>query len=213
MGRNAIDMTGMIFGKVKVINRFSEYAETPVKWLCICDCGKEFITTGQRLRRGSTNSCGCSSGELIGKANRTHGMSNTRRYKTWSHMIERCTCKTHKQYEDYGGRGITVCEEWKTFENFYKWTTENGYDDKLSIDRINVDKGYEPTNCRWANRYIQANNTRRTIMVTIKGVTKSLSAWSEETGINKGTLDGRYRKGLRGLELIKPINMNYSRTK
>ena len=206
MGRRLVDMTGERFGKVTVIKRASEYAETPVKWLCICECGKEFVTTSGRLKRGATKSCGCSRYEFISNANRIHGMSKTRIHRTWSHMIERCTCKTHKQYMDYGGRGITVCKDWLDFITFYNWAMENGYEHNLTIDRIDVNGNYEPSNCRWTDSYTQQNNTRKTIKLTIDGVTKSLSEWSAATGINKITLHGRYRRGLRGKDLIEPVN-------
>lgn len=212
MGRKTIDLTGKVFCKLKVVKRFSGYAETPVKWLCMCECGRDFVTTGQRLKNGSSKSCGCSTNEFIGKANRVHGMSKTRIHKTWSHMIERCTCETHKQFNYYGGRGIKVCEEWMDFNAFLIWALDNGYDKELTIDRIDVNGNYEPNNCRWVDHYIQANNTRVTLFATINGTTKSLSDWSKETGINKGTLYGRFRKGLRGSQLIEPINRNYSRS-
>lgn len=203
MGRPAVDMTGKSFGKITVIERATDYAETPVKWLCLCECGNKIIVPGGRLRNGSSKSCGCSRYEFVAKAQRTHGMSKTRIYKTWSHMIERCTCKTHKQYPYYGGRGITVHNEWLDFTAFYNWAIENGYTEELTIDRIDVNGNYEPSNCRWADRYTQQNNMRRTIKITIDGVTQSLSDWSRQTGISKGTLDGRYRKGERGKELIR----------
>jgi hypothetical protein len=119
-------------------------------------------------------------------------------------MNERCTCKTHKQFNEYGGRGIKVCDEWKEFIDFFNWAMVNGYNEYLTIDRIDVNGNYEPSNCRWADSYTQQNNTRRTIKVTIGGITKTLSDWSRDTGIPKGTLSRRYWQGIRGPELIGP---------
>lgn len=203
MGRPLKDMTNKRFGKVRVIRRASAYGETPVKWLCLCDCGVEFATAGGELRGGRVKSCGCARIESVKKALTTHGMSGTRMFKIWSHMIERCTCKTHKQYEHYGGRGITVCDEWKKFENFHEWATENGYKESLTIDRIDNDGNYKPSNCRWADNFTQQNNQRRTTRVEVNGVTMTLSEWALETGIKKTTLESRYYKGVRGSKFIE----------
>ena len=137
-------------------------------WRCKCECGKEVIVQGQTLRSGRTKSCGCLSREIhkevmteLNKSNSRHGQFGTRIYRIWCSMKSRCYNKNHKAYIDYGGRGITICAEWKDdFEVFYNWAVKNGYSDNLTIDRIDVDGNYEPSNCRWATSSVQRRNQR-----------------------------------------------------
>ena len=123
-------------------------------------------------------------------------------YNTWGSMMTRCYNKNAANYYLYGGRGIKVCDEWKDPEKFEKWAIENGFKKGLSIDRIDVDGDYEPSNCRWATRKEQANNRRDTIYVTIDGITKTLSWWAEFSGINRTTIGRRYQQGVRGVMLL-----------
>ena len=115
-------------------------------------CGNNFKALVHHIKGGHTQSCGC--------LNRKHNLSHTKIYKIWSDIKSRTLNPQHKQYNDYGGRGITICDEWLDVQNFYNWAMENGYSDELSIDRINNDGNYEPSNCRWTTQTIQNRNQR-----------------------------------------------------
>ena len=120
-----------------------------------------------------------------------HGMYGTRLNHIWANMRTRCNCKTNKDYPDYGGRGIKVCEEWSEFINFHEWAMKNGYEDNLSLDRIDVNGNYEPSNCRWTTYKEQANNTSRSVRISYKGNTHTISEWADIVGINASCLRQR----------------------
>ena len=123
-------------------------------------CGNHFKTTTGDTKRGNTKSCGCYQKSQSAKSKTTHGEHKTRLYKIWEDMKRRTLNPKHKAYKDYGGRGITICDEWKEHIPFRDWALSNGYSDELSIDRIDNDKGYYPDNCRWATKTIQSRNQR-----------------------------------------------------
>lgn len=196
-----IDLTDQRFGKLIALKR-TENRGKETFWLCQCDCGNTKEINASRLRSGKTKSCGCYKNECKRKTinqtafNKTHGMSNTRLYRIYNKMKLRCYSKTNDAYKNYGGRGITICKEWlDDFMNFYNWAMENGYEDNLSIDRIDNDKDYSPDNCRWVNAKTQANNTRSTVFITYNGETKPASEWSKITGIRQNTITMRKRNG------------------
>ena len=129
--------------------------------------------------------------------------------KIYDGMHSRCYHENHNRYENYGARGITVCQEWHDFETFYQWAINNGYSDELTIDRIDNDKRYEPSNCRWATVKEQANNRSTNVWVEIDGVTKNLTQWSEHIGVSDSVIRTRYyRDGDRGKDLIRPLSYN-----
>ena len=127
--------------------------------------------------------------------NRKHGESRTRLYSIHAQMIDRCTKPRKPEYKYYGGRGIKVCDEWLDWETFKKWAMENGYRDDLSIDRIDVNGNYEPSNCRWATRSEQMRNTRKTKYFVFEGIKKPLIEWCEQFGLKYGTVLTRIERG------------------
>lgn len=162
MNRKAESRVGEKYGRLKIV-RIDHKEGNTVYVLCDCDCGKKKVIALKSIVSGATVSCGCYNKEQARKSkNIIHGMSRTRLYKIWCKMKSRCYDKNDiKKYSYYGGRGITVCEEWKNnFVNFQKWAEKNGYCDNLSIDRIDVNGNYEPSNCRWITMAEQQSNKR-----------------------------------------------------
>lgn len=156
-----VDLTGQRFGRLVVIER-AQNASSGAAWLCQCTCGAHAIVSSNMLRTGRTKSCGCLAREATKLRSTTHGGSYTRLYHIWSGMRQRCHNSKSPAFNNYGGRGITVCPEWlHDFEIFQKWALSHGYRDDLTIDRINNDKGYSPDNCRWATYSTQRKNQRR----------------------------------------------------
>lgn len=150
------DLTGNKFGKLTVIRK-SANIRGRVAFECLCDCGKTCFVTSDDLKQSRTKSCGC----LKSGNRKTHGMSHSKLYNSWRAMHERCRLKTHIGFKNYGGRGISVCDEWKNFQSFYEWALKSGYTEGLTIDRIDVDGNYEESNCRWVTMQEQQKNKQR----------------------------------------------------
>ena len=191
------DLTGKRFGMLTVIEQAGHQGRL-VMWHCKCDCGGERTVAGRYLREGKANSCGC---KMIPHQNcDCYG----RLHRIWKEMKKRCYNANGKDYPIYGGRGITVCEEWKdNFPAFREWAIAHGYNDELSIDRIDSNGNYEPDNCRWADNITQSNNRRTNVYVEIDGEMHTYAEWSRITGIDRAIIRGRYKAGKRGKELIK----------
>lgn len=166
-----IDLKGQKFGKLTVIERTYNSKHKAAQWRCKCECGNEVIVSSNNLRTGHTKSCGCSRKETNSKRFKEiytkHGQADTRLYVVWSGIKKRIHNENDSHYQYYGGRGITICEEWDNdFACFYKWAMENGYNPnapygECTIDRINPNGNYEPNNCRWVNLNVQAKNKRK----------------------------------------------------
>ena len=191
-----VDMVGKKFGKLTVLFESEPYVkpcgQSMIKYHCKCDCGNETDVVGSKLRTGHTTSCGCHRKELLYK----HGYGKLRLHRIWQAMISRCYYKGDVGYKNYGGRGISVCEEWlNDFLSFEKWATSNGYKEHLTIDRIETDGNYEPSNCRWATYREQANNKRNNHILTVNGVSMTISQWSDITGLPMSALYNRVSKG------------------
>lgn len=161
------DLTGQRFGRLLVIERAGSDKYRRAMWKCRCDCGELRIVHSTNLLRGVSNSCGCLRRETSRISNITHGKRKSRLYRVWVNMKNRCYYPRLHNYDCYGGRGITVCEEWlNDFKAFYDWAMANGYDEnapkgQCTIDRIDNDKGYSPDNCRWVDMKTQNKNKRR----------------------------------------------------
>jgi hypothetical protein len=160
--KRTIEMKGKRFGRLTVIEFAYVDNRREARWICQCDCGNTTNDTrGSQLRRGKATSCGCFRNEQSSIRASKHKKSNTRVYSIWTDMKKRCFNVQCKRYPDYGGRGITVCEGWRNnFEAFYEWSIANGYADNLTIDRIDVNGNYEPSNCRWITIQEQQLNKR-----------------------------------------------------
>ena len=157
------DLIGKRFNRLVVIERRRTVCGTAA-WLCQCDCGKQTVVAGTDITKGHTKSCGCLRNEVFKESRTKHGQKGTRLYMVWKGMNQRCYNPDHPSYRRYGGRGITVCDEWRSdFQSFYDWAMAAGYDEnaprgQCTIDRIDNDKGYSPDNCRWADMKTQVGN-------------------------------------------------------
>lgn len=161
-----IDLTDKQFGRLLVMGRGKTDKRGKVYWDCQCTCGKRCEVRSDHLRYGLVQSCGCYNSETTAERHTTHGGCHSRLYPVYRTMLARCGNPNNHEYHNYGGRGIEVCEEWKnSFSAFQKWALENGYDETAkrgdcTIDRIDVDGNYEPSNCRWVDLVVQARNKR-----------------------------------------------------
>lgn len=217
MSRHVIDLTGQRFGRLVVIGR----ADPPrdlrrrARWRCICDCGREVEVYGFNLSNGNTASCGCLQVERSTAASTTHGQSGSRLYVTWRDMLQRCENPHNPRYSNYGERGIAVCEEWHIFTNFMQWAERTGYQDDLTIDRIDVNEGYNPVNCRWATVREQNRNKRNNVLITYCGITRCLADWAITLGIHPVTLWERIFRYHWDIEraFTTPVRQRHERNK
>ena len=185
-----IDLKGVRFAHLVVTERSGADKHGHVMWLCQCDCGKQKVVKGHKLLSGDYKSCGCMHHKY------GHGQSDSRLYHIWRTMKARCVDTNSHKYHAYGGRGITICYEWlNSFESFYDWAMANGYREDLSIDRIDNDDNYEPSNCRWESAKEQANNTRANRNIEYNGESHTLAEWADIKGLTKSALHHRLSRG------------------
>lgn len=211
MGK-AIDLTGKRYGRLIAVEKVKNPNDKHhAYWKCKCDCGNFIITRKDSLENGHTKSCGCISAE---KGYHNHGYSHEKLFSIYYGMKYRCYNPNCDSYSLYGGRGIKVCDEWlKNVENFINWAYKNGYDNKKtkaeqSLDRIDVNGNYEPSNCRWADKDVQNYNKRCTRKIVINGEEKTLLDLHKEYEISMTTLRSRYQRYLKGLCTVDELIQN-----
>ena len=201
MDRRVKDLTGRRFGRLQV-HKFEKSLHCNAFWACQCDCGKSHTVAGKSLLSGACTSCGCLRKERAAAANsqrltkhgHTAAGSNSRTYRIWSNMVSRCTNPKFDAYPWYGGRGITVCAEWREFKAFLN--SMGRAPDGKSIDRIESNGNYEPGNCRWADAKTQQRNTRKNVRLEIDGTECSIAEWAEQPGaVSAKTIYGRIAYG------------------
>lgn len=200
MGKR-IDLTGQTINGVHV-DSFAYAGGGKAKkayWNCTCSCGNKFVVESLKLRSGHTKSCGClrkkTTQKLRWKHGETSGGEKSRLYKIWVGIENRCACQSSIEYKNYGGRGIKRCDEWNDYPTFKRWALEHGYNDGLTIERIDVNGDYCPDNCCWIPLEEQALNKTNTHWITYNGVTKPLKAWCDELGYSVATISSRLKRG------------------
>ena len=187
------DITGQTFGKLKVIAFYDMRPKLGAYWACLCECGRETVHRGADLRKGYIVSCGCHKAQRSREAMTTHGLSHLPIYGRWHGMIQRCSDPNHVAYDRYGAVGITVCERWLSFENFYA-DMGDPPSKNHSIERRENSQGYSPDNCYWATASQQNRNTRVNHMLTFLGKTQCIADWSDEIGIKYSVLHSRINR-------------------
>lgn len=191
-----IDMSlvGQRFGRL-VVKEFDHLEKNRGSyWKCQCDCGNKKIILRTDLLNHHTISCGCYAKENMQKRSYKHGLSNARIHRIWNGMKQRCSNPNCHNYKNYGGRGIQVCKEWQTFITFYDWAINNGYNDQLSIERIDVNGNYEPDNCTWIPVSQQLSNKRNNVFFTYNGETYTIEQWSKKLNICRQVLSRHIKK-------------------
>jgi hypothetical protein len=195
-----LDIAGKKFGRLLALSVIHQKGK--VKWKCLCDCGKEHIAKGSSLINGDIKSCGCYNKEVTYARTVTHGMTRTAEYRTWSGIIQRATYTNKPYSKRYADRGITVCDSWRhSFEQFYKDMGARP-SPEYSIDRINNDGNYEPSNCRWATRIEQCNNRSNSVFAEINGERKTITEWARIKNIRASIIYRRINRGWSPIEAI-----------
>lgn len=198
------DITGQSFNCLTAIRRVENNCRGKARWLFSCSCGNEHVALMSNVINGNSMSCGC----LSSRGNKTHGLNGTRLFNIYRKMIARCYNPRHKHFDRYGGRGIAVCDEWKLDRcAFFDWALHNGYSDDLSIDRLDNNNGYSPSNCQWKTKREQQNNRNNTIVITINGETKPLTNWATQYGIKPTTLRQRIYAGYSAIDALTSKNI------
>ena len=189
-----IDLTGQRFGKLVVISEEEKRGEARM-WKCKCDCGNDVVVMQRHLSSGHTKSCGC----LRREAKIKHGENRTRLYRVWEQIRSRIYNPNCKHYKHYGGRGITMCDEWQDYSNFREWALATGYNvnakhGECTIERIDVNGNYEPSNCCWVTQAQQMLNTRRSRVIEYNGLKMTVKEWADYLNMPYGRLTSRLNK-------------------
>ena len=206
-----LNIIGEKYNKLLVIEEVEKQGKCRM-FKCLCDCGKTTIVSMNNMRSCKIVSCGCHKRDQTILRCTTHNQRHTHLYEIWKGIKQRCYNPKHRAYHNWGGRGIKVCDEWKdNFQAFYDWSYASGYtfenhkqDEKrkLTLDRIDNDGNYEPSNCRWVTRKVQASNMRHTKLITINGETKCLAEWCRVLNIHRWTYANRIKKGMTPEEAL-----------
>lgn len=209
------DLTGRKYGKLTVISRSVNGNNGCTRWLCLCECGKEHTVNAGHLKSGGVKDCGCEKSKRTTLRNTKHGDAGSRLYNIWIKMRDRCNNPNNADWNLYGGRGISICDEWnESYLSFKNWATSNGYSETLSIDRIDVNGGYNPSNCRWATNIEQCNNTRRNKHYPYRGREITIREASQISGLEYGTIKARLKYGWSMEQAINtPLDPNKWKTK
>lgn len=195
-----LDFRNKKIGRLTAIQIVGKDSHNNYVWECLCDCGNVTKVSSNNLKSGNTLSCGCLGKERRLASTKTHGKRHTRTYHIWLNMKQRCENQLNPSYKNYGGRGISVCERWHDFSLFLMDMGE--CPDSFSIERLDVNKGYSPDNCVWANKKDQANNTRVNIVIEYDGQKLTLKEWADKLGVNYWTLHSRYKRGWDLIDII-----------
>lgn len=205
------DLTGQKFGKLTVVEEadrnLMKTGMYDTLWWCECECGNRVLRARGSLNSKKEQSCGCS----YVNPRKTHGLSESRLYRIYRHMLNRCFNPNVERFPNYGGRGITVCNEWRHFEPFLEWATNNGYNDTLTLERKDVDGNYEPENCCWIPKSDQPKNKQNTIYVEVDGAKRRLKDCADELGLDYEMMRHRWQKGDRGEDLFRPFGKRLDR--
>ncbi len=206
------NLTGRTFGRLTVLKEADERSKNGyVQWVCQCSCRDKtvVIIPSYRLRSGHTRSCGCLQRDTVANGNICREKypvteRSTRLYRIWRGILARTSYDSQTCYKNYGGRGITMCDEWRdNFISFRNWALSNGYADDLSIDRLDNDGDYTPSNCKWSTRKEQNNNQRSNLVLSFDGKTHTASQWAELMGITKSCIYKRIRRGYSVEAILK----------
>lgn len=203
------NLKGQKYNKLKVLE-FAEIKNGHTFWKCLCDCGNTLNAEAYNLKSSHTKSCGCEKTRLI-KEKVENSWTKVDEYKVYSGMLSRCNNPNNKSYINYGDRGIKVCKKWSEqrygFLEFYK-SVGRRPTKHHEIERLDNNRGYEPGNCAWVIRDVNAKNKRNTLKIEHNGQTKTARVWAKEYGLQYGTVYWRYRHGLKGDDLFRQINGN-----
>ena len=202
----ATGLVGMTFGYLTALQE-TRNKRGIRSYVCKCKCGATKVVSAYELLRGKTQSCGCLGHDITKQRNYRHGMAGERIYRIWAGMKTRCYNSHSRGYKYYGKKGVSVCEEWRgSFEKFYGWAVNNGYDENLTIDRIDSSKGYSPDNCRWVSMETQNRNKDSVVPITYNGKTMLLGDWAKSIGICYASLYDRIKRHGLEIALATPKN-------